>query len=547
MKSLTSVIIKNSKRREIKSKSVVKDSALAVLSFVIVFGALALVMIGASIYVTKELAEIEQTYAFVNILLLMNFFLLFAKSIFESLNVLYFSKDLKVLLRMPIKSKDILNSKLFDMIISEYEMELIMLAIPMIIYGIYTNVGVMFYIYMIAILLILPVIPISITSFIISIIMRFTNKIKNKSKAMYVTIIIAVLAVGVVTTGFEFNSNFSTTEFEDIILTENALAEKIADSFVLIKPIMNILLNYDNINGLKNLCIYVIESFVCYKILVLIMSKIYLKGAIGATINSGKGKNYLQKELSLNDFRKTNKNKSYFLKELKILCRTPIFFIECIIMPIAYPIIVFAVMAVFISFANSIGVDALADFYNRLTMVYGQAIFISIGQVFYMMNFCSIIAVSRESKNAIITKYIPIKLSKQFNLKISVGIIINMISSILVSVAYYVCIKNLVYAIMMFIILIFVNLICEKFKLLIDLKSPKISWDNEYTMMKQNTNVMYELFYTLIVMGILFLICFVIKDITIYLILVLALCIIINFAVNEYIYKNQTKIFEKVF
>ena len=547
MKSLTSVIIKNSKRREIKSKSVVKDSALAVLSFVIVFGALALVMIGASIYVTKELAEIEQTYAFVNILLLMNFFLLFAKSIFESLNVLYFSKDLKVLLRMPIKSKDILNSKLFDMIISEYEMELIMLAIPMIIYGIYTNVGVMFYVYMIAILLILPVIPISITSFIISIIMRFTNKIKNKSKAMYVTIIIAVLAVGVVTTGFEFNSNFSTTEFEDIILTENALAEKIADSFVLIKPIMNILLNYDNINGLKNLCIYVIESFVCYKILVLIMSKIYLKGAIGATINSGKGKNYIQKELSLNDFRKTNKNKSYFLKELKILCRTPIFFIECIIMPIAYPIIVFAVMAVFISFANSIGVDALADFYNRLTMVYGQAIFISIGQVFYMMNFCSIIAVSRESKNAIITKYIPIKLSKQFNLKISVGIIINMISSILVSVAYYVCIKNLAYAIMMFIILIFVNLICEKFKLLIDLKSPKISWDNEYTMMKQNTNVMYELFYTLIVIGILFLICFVIKDITIYLILVLALCIIINFAVNEYIYKNQTKIFEKVF
>ena len=547
MKNLTSVILKNSKRRDIKSKSVVKDSALAVLSFIIVFVFLAIVMIVASIYVTKELADIDQTYAFVNILLLMNFFLLFAKSIFESLNVLYFSKDLKVLLRMPIKSKNILNSKLFNMIISEYEMELIMLAIPMIVYGIFTNVGAMFYFYMVVILLILPVIPISITSFIISIIMRFTNKIKNKSKAMYVTIIVAILAVGLVTTGLELNSNFSVEEFEDIILTENALAEKIADSFILIKPIMSILLNYDNIYGIVNLIIYIAESFILYKILVFIMSKIYLKGAIGATINSGKGKNYLQKELSLSDFKKRNKNKSYFLKELKILCRTPIFFIECIIMPLIYPVFVFLVMAIFISFANSVGVDALADFYNRLTMVYGQAIFISIGQVFYMMNFCSIIAVSRESKNAIITKYIPIKLSKQFNLKISIGIIINMMSSILVSVAYYVCIKNLVYAIMMFIILVFVNLICEKFKLLIDLKSPKISWDNEYTMMKQNTNVMYELFYTLIVIGILFLICAFIKNIAIYLIVVLALSIIINFLINEYIYQKQEKIFEKVF
>ena len=547
MKNLTSVILKNSKRREIKGKSVINDNLFAVLSFLIVFVFLAVIMIVASIYVTKQLVKINQTYAFVNILLLMNFILLFAKSIFESLNVLFFSKDLKVLLRMPIKSKDILNSKLFDMIISEYEMELIMLAIPMIVYGIFTGVGFMFYLYMIIILLILPVIPISITSFILVLIMRFTNKIKNKSKAMYITIIIAILAVGFITTGMEFNSNFSSLEFEEVILTENALATKIADSFVLIKPIMYALLNYDNIYGFEILIIYILESFICYKILVLAMSKIYLKGAIGATINSGNKKYYTQKNLSLNDFKKRSKNKSYLLKELKMLCRTPIFLIECIIMPILYPIIVFLFMAFFISFANSVGVDALADFYNKLITVYGQAIFISVGQIFYMMSFCSIIDISRESNNAIITKYIPIKLSKQFNLKISIGIIINTFSSVLVTIAYYICIRNLTYTFIMFLILTFVNLICEKFKLLIDLKSPKISWDNEYTMMKQNTNVMYELFYTLIVIGILFFISIFIKDVLVYLIFVLALCVLINTLISEHIRQKQYKIFEKVF
>ncbi len=547
MKSLTGVIFKNSKRRDNQNKITKKEVLLNALSFIIVFVFLALVMVIVSIYVTVKLAEIEQTYAFINILLLLNFFLLFAKSIFESLNVLYFSKDLKVLLRLPLKPKDILDAKLINMIISEYEMELIMLAIPMIVYGIFTHVGFMFYIYMFIILLILPIIPILITSFIIAIIMRFTNSIKNKNKAMYITIFVSILIVGIVTSIFEINSNVSISGFEDMILTANGLSEQIANSFVLIKPIMNTLLNYDNITGLQNLIIYVIESFVCYKIIVFLMSKIYLKGAIGTTINSTRRKEFLNNKLTLKDFKKKNKNIAYLKKEFKILSRTPIFLLQCIIMPIIYPILVFLIMASFISFANRVGVDALAEFYDRLLEVSGTAIFIGIGQVFYMMNFCSIIAVSKESKNSIISKYIPIKLYKQFNLKIQIGTLINMVSGFLVSVVYYICTKNILNTIILFIVLIFINMICEKFKLLIDLKRPQISWDSEYTMMKQNTNVLYELFYTLIVIGILMLITIFIKNILLYLIFVLILCIIINTVINEYIYQKQDYIFRKIF
>ena len=80
-----------------------------------------------------------------------------------------------------------------------------------------------------------------------------------------------------------------------------------------------------------------------------------------------------------------------------------------------------------------------------------------------------------------------------------------------------------------------------------DLKNPQIFWDNEYTMMKQNTNVMYELFYTLLVIGILWIVSVVIKNIGLYLIFVLAISIIINTIINEYIFKKQDKIFRKVF
>ena len=547
MNSLIGVIFKNTKRRDNKNKITKKEIFLNALSFIIVFLFLALIMGIISIYITIKLNEIEQTYAFINILLLLNFILLFAKSVFESLNVLYFSKDLKTLLRFPLKSKDILNAKLINMIISEYEMELIMLAIPMIIYGIFTKAQFLFYLYMIIILLILPVIPILITSFIISIIMRFTNSIKNKSKVMYLTIFSSIFILGIVTSLFSINSNLKFSSFENMILTANGLSEQISDSFILIKPIMNTLLNYNNIIGLQNLMIYVIESFVCYKIIVFLMSKIYLKGAIGTTINSSRGKAVFGEKLDLKDFKKKNKYITYLKKELKILSRTPIFLLQCIIMPIVYPILVFLIMASFIGFANSVGVDALAEFYDRLLNVSGTAIFLSIGQVFYMMNFCSIIAISKESKNSIIAKYIPIKLNKQFNIKISIGIILNIISGILVSIVYYICTKNILKTIILFIVLNFIKLICEKFKILIDLKRPQISWDNEYTMMKQNTNVLYELFYTLIVIGILMIISNFIKNILLYLIFVLILGIIINGIINEYVFKKQDYIFRKVF
>ena len=91
MKQITSVIFKNSKRRERISKNGKKGSILAVLSFVIVFGALAGIMIWAAIYVTNRLKEFDQTFAFVNLMLFANFGVLFIKSIIA--NLLFICKE----------------------------------------------------------------------------------------------------------------------------------------------------------------------------------------------------------------------------------------------------------------------------------------------------------------------------------------------------------------------------------------------------------------------------------------------------------------------
>ncbi len=545
MISLTNVVFKNSKRRDNQVEN--KSSILEILAFFIVFGTISLSMIYFSYLVTKQLIEINQEYAFVNILLLMNFMILFTKSIFESLNVLYFSKNLRVFLRMPLKPKDLLHANILNMIVSEYQMEIIMLAIPMIVYGILTHTGLLFYLYMIMVLLILPTIPIIITSVIISVIMRFTNFIKDKSKVMYITMIFSIFIITLLTMTFNNSSQFSVSTFENIILQANGLAENIADSFVLIKPIMNTLLNYDNINGLLNLFVYIIENILCYILGIFIMSKIYLKGVIGTTVNSKRKVNIENGELSLKDFEAKNLNSSYINKEKLTLKRTPIFCIQCLILPIVYPIAVLIIITALLQFARWIGVDVIEKLRVVSITSFGSAIFLAVGQVFYMMNFNSIIAVSRESKYAKLIKFIPVNLNKQFKLKLNIGIKINMLVAIILSICNYIFTKNFIGTVMIFLNLVFLNVIGEKIKLLIDLRNPKINWSSEYTMMKENTNVMYILFYTLMIAGIVFGISKLLVNNDLYLVFMVILTFLVNVILNEYIAKNQNKLFSKVY
>lgn len=543
MKSLTKVIFKNSTRTNFPKKSLI----LGGIAFGIVFLFLSIMMTLFSYIVTKQLIQINQAYVFVNILLLMNFFILFTKSIFESLNILYFSKDLKLLLRMPIFPKDILHAKFLNMILSEYQMEIIMLGIPMLVYGILTRVNFLFYLYMFLVLLILPVIPILLTSLVIAIIMRFTNFIKNKSKVLYITIIISMFLMSFVIMIFSNNHTISISGFRNLILKTNGLAESIAEYFVLIKPIMNTLLNYDDIEGFKNLILYYLESLICYFSIVFIISKIYLKGVIGTTINSDKNKKNEFKELVLKDFESKKVKKAYIIKEWKTLLRTPIFCIECVIMPLIYPICILVIVLLLIRFAKLIGLDLIESFKSIVNSSLGTSIFLIVGQVFYMLNFTSIIAISRDSNNAILIKFLPLDLYKQFEIKIRIGILINSLASIIVSILYLIFTKNLILTIIVLISLFFINIIGEKCKLLIDLQNPQMNWNSEYTMMKQNTNVMYELFYTFIVSGFIFIISKLIINPNIFLNIIFVLSFLINIILSEYINVKKVKLFKKIF
>ena len=538
MNVLTSVIFKNAKRREKISRDGKIGNIFSILSFIIVFGTLAVVMVGASFYITHKLLEINQTYAFINIMLFVNFGILFLKSIFEILNVLYFSKDLKILLRMPIKSKYIIHSKLLKIITAEYEMELIMLAIPMIVYGMIMNINYMFYIFALVILLVLPIIPICITAIIVAIIMRLINSFKNKNRVMYIAIICATIFVEIILSMLSGNG-LSVDSFREAININEGLAEVIADNFKLIKPIMNSLFYCTTEYGTKNLLIFTLASIATYIVTIFIISPIYLKGVIGTVVNGNRRIAKENSKLDLEDFKVKKLQKAYIQKEYMIMRRSPIFFIECLILPILFSAGILLLAIGLATFTKLVGYNMIEEITEKANKSWGTGVFISISQVFYMINFTSIIAVSKEERWAILSKYIPIKFSRQINMKLFIGKLTNFIASLSVVICYYVCTQNIIYSIMILLLSLGLNVFGEKVKIWIDLRNPKIDWDNEYTMMKQNTNVMYELFYTMIVIFIVVGLGFIFENIVMYLAVLSIIMIAINMYSNKYIYRND--------
>ena len=549
MNSLNKVIFKNSHRRDNENKSIV-NKALTVFIFFIIFGTISTIMGVASYYLTTELIKVNQAPAFINIVLLIMFIFLFSKSVFESLNNLYFAKDLKIFLRMPINPIKLVRAKINNMIVSEYVMELMMLLSPILVYGYLVKAGILFYIYVAIILLLLPIIPIVLTSLITSVIMRFTNVIKNKTQVQYISIFIVFIVLWIITSLFSTGEGISLERFIEKMLEVNGLIELISEYFIILKPIMNSLINYETMTGIVNIFIFTIESLVTYYLSTWIISKIYLKGAIGTVVNTNNMQTKKNSELKISECKQKTPKRAFLSKELKQIMRTPIFCLQCIILPMVYPILFIGIPAIaLITFARNVGFDFFANMQENILGPIGISIAMSIAQVLYIMNFTSIIAISREGKKAKLMKTIPISLYKQFQYKLYPALIADGVIACIVTKCYSLFLPeiNLLFSIFLFIILMELCLVQEKVMIMIDLKKPKITWTSEYAMMKENVNVMYEFFYAVIVVILLTGIGFVMNNMIMLMFVVFFILLLINLVINYYVKKNQIRLYRKIF
>jgi ABC-2 type transport system permease protein len=451
----------------------------------------------------EELIKINQEGLLIELVISVSNFIIFIFGFFYVLNTFYFSSDIENLLPLPLKPSIILGSKFTVVLIYEYITEIIFLLPIMIIYGVMSNIGAIYYLYLAIVFFTLPIVPLVISSIISIVIMKFIPLTKNKDVFKTVSGILG-LAIGL---GFNFifqklgSSTQNTEDMINIMMNgKNSLVGTSKTIFPNTKFAVNSMLYSGEIKGLFNIFIFLLINAVFILILLFIGEKIYFKGVIGISETSSK-----QRKLSKYEIKKNIKENSilraYLIKELKILFRTPAYFMNCVVINFLFPIILFLP---FLSQPDMMKeLSKVRNLLNSSTLS-GIVIAICFGVIMFIStsNPTASTAISREGKYIFTCKYIPISYKKQIISKVLSGVILNFIGLALLILTSSIILKPPFYLIIQITILsIIITFFTNFVGIFIDLMFPKLLWDNEQRAVKNNMNALISMILGFIILA----------------------------------------------
>ena len=551
--SLTKVLLKNvfqKMQTETSSNKKRKPKSMLIL-YSICFLYLAGIMGFFSYQIIQNLIMIKQEQVFLGIILMGVAMFVMLQTIFSGISLLYYTKDNEHILPLPIKSSQIIMAKTNVLIITEYIMESIIGLIPLILYGILTGAGILYYITMTIVLLVFPILPILLVSLLIMIIMSFAKLTKNRNRFQIIATIILIVVILFFSTSIQ-KTEGTQEELIKLITQANGLVQMIEGYFPTLGMAINALTANNVLTTIGNISILILTTIAIYCIYMVLAQKLYFKGAVGNLSSGIKTKKKLNEKVA---FKKSNLAKTYIVKEFKILLRNPVFLLQCILPAVLFPVLFIGISLLG---ANNSGdeeikqmMQALNTIGNKESILIGAGV-LGVLQFFAMFIYISVTAISRDGRNAVFMKYIPVSLMKQLEYKIAPNIIMNIFTNLVTVILVQILLKlPISYLILIFISSIIIAVLQSYLMILVDLKKPKLEWSSEYAVVKQNINLAWPVVMSLanitiiIAISALSNLIAISGYITIGVIALLYLLAVIQ--VRKYIEKNQVILFEKIF
>lgn len=470
------------------------------------------------------------------------------QSIFSSINSLYFTKDSEFILPLPLKPYQIISARTIVLILLEYIIEFFIGFVPLVMYGYQTGSGILYYITMLIALILIPIFPILLVSTVIMIIMSFARFAKNKNRFQIIATILAlILIIAISLASGSISGEMTNEQMAQMLMKANGMLELIKGYF----PSLDFLVNALTSENIFVVAIEIIKTFlitaVAFGIYLFIANKIYLKGLVGNLFSGNSRKTKIR--LKENDYKNSKLYKTYIGKEFKILARNPVFLMQCLAPAIFIPIIMIGIVYLQTNSIQKEGFQLLFSVIN-VNSIQIASIVLGIIEFFTMFIYISITAISRDGSNAVFIKYIPVSLYKQYIYKIVPNMIMSLFSIVITLIIAQIILKfNISVLIAIFAVSSLMSLFQSMLMIIIDLKRPKLEWDSEYAVVKQNFNLIFPVIIGLVNIGILALVTVFFKNLSIYIslgVLVLVFTLATYFA-NRYLYKNQEELARKIY
>jgi len=429
---------------------------------------------------------------------------IFFFGLFYVISVFYFSKDIEFLLPLPLRPWEILGAKFLVALIYEYLSELVFLLPVLVVFGLKSGGGVYYYLTCLAIFLILPVIPLVLASVIMMVLMRFTGFVKNKDRFRLAAGILGIfLAVGFNIIFQKFaGSAVQGEELAKLIMERNNSLLNISfgifpqtklGAYALLSPASE---------GIVNFFLLLLATLLALVVFALLGQALYFKGVMGISETSTSRKKVDREQLT-REIAQSSVLKAYTMKELKLLFRNPVYFMNCVMMNFLWP--VFLIIPFFAQPNLRQQLGFFRGFIkNPETAGYVMAGIFALGAFVTAANAITATAISREGESIFVTKYLPVDYGKQILAKVLSGLILGLAGMLLITLTIGLLLGMPIYLIFL---LIFSGswgvLFSSLAGMAIDLNFPKLHWDNEQKAVKQNLNVMIMIMIAVVFSGLI--------------------------------------------
>ncbi len=477
-----------------RKKKLSKAGSILLFAFLAVY--MIAIMSGTSVTFYRLLAPLGLQSILISLFLSMGVILVFLFGILYVISIFYYSSDVEKILPLPLRADEIIGAKLLVTAAYEYIFLTVLVAPALVVYGISSGAGLPYYLMSLVVLIALPVIPLCLSAILVMLVMRFTTFARNKDRFSMIS---GLLAMGLAL-AFVFASqsmvSFSQKDLANLVgSSADNLARITATVFPGTSFAAAALGGASGWQSLGQLGLLLLTAAAAVAVTLQLGRLLYFKGVIGLSAGTASRRRLTAKEL---DQAGTGGSAfwTYVLKDVRILLRTPIFFMNNVLMNFLWPVFILIPLL-----ANEEG-DSMAQVLQMLrqtafgsdssgsalalAIVFGASCFIA------GTNGITESALSREGKLLYIMKILPMSYTRQLWAKLTVGILMSLCGTLILIIIFVALIQPPLWFILLLAMMLpGATLLPNLSGLVFELFWPKLNWENEQKAVKQNLNVLY--------------------------------------------------------
>ncbi len=423
-----------------------------------------------------------------NAVMISGFFGLFL-GLFILIAEFFFSKDMRVLVSLPLKPQEVIFSKLFLIIFDQMIISLVILLPALIYYGVSTGASWVYYIYAFIIFLFSQVFALTLLTIFILPISRIFKSQKNKDfMIFFASILFMALALLFV---YFMNSNIisfseNPQDFYNQIAGNKNFMNRIAAAF----PPALVAMKSISTSGIISflwILLYIGMNIGLF-IIALFMGKKFYYDTYSELQQNASNKKIYTKDSFEKIFSKQNTPlKAFEKREWRYFLRIPAFSINGFMNVIIFPIII-VISSSFTALANDPELKFLLDIINNF-----KEYLVPIGILASVLgggiNGLSYSLFSREGSNIKELKILPISAKEILNVKFKQIMLLSLIGVVAMNaVIAYIGEFSLIQIIIQFLASVLTITFINLAQMVIDTKKPVLEWDNPQKAMKQNIN-----------------------------------------------------------